>query len=151
MRPVVKRRNSITKGKPGGGMMKLIRLLLKKKTVLESVEGRVVAKNNTYSPNEMWNEQFTLQRRPLKRRSFSDLKPGMGRHLQSWQKQLRKRRPRCGWWQMCQRCTHGNLSFNNEAKNVAWKQHYERLLNEEFSWNPEDLTVDPVVGPPSTV
>ena len=37
MRPVVKRRNGITKGKPGGGMMKLIRLLLKK-TVLESVE-----------------------------------------------------------------------------------------------------------------
>ena len=31
----------------------------------------------------------------------------------------------------------GNLSFD-EAKKVAWKQHYERLLNEEFSWNPED-------------
>ena len=27
-------------------------------------------KNNTYRPNEMRNEQFTLQRRPLKRRSF---------------------------------------------------------------------------------
>ena len=44
--------------------------------------------------------------------------------------------------------TSGNLSLNNEAKKVAWKQHYERLLNEEFSWNPEDLTADPVVGPP---
>ena len=42
----------------------------------------------------------------------------------------------------------GNLSFDNEAKKVAWKQHYERLLNEEFSWNPEDLTANPVVGPP---
>ena len=42
----------------------------------------------------------------------------------------------------------GNLSFDNEAKKVASKQHYERLLNEEFSWNPEDLTADPVVGPP---
>ena len=41
----------------------------------------------------------------------------------------------------------GNLSFD-EAKKVACKQHYERLLNEEFSWNPEDLTADPVVGPP---
>ena len=39
-------------------------------------------------------------------------------------------------------------SLGNEAKKVAWKQHYERLLNEEFSWNPEDLTADPVVGPP---
>ena len=42
----------------------------------------------------------------------------------------------------------GNLSFDNEAKKVAWKQHYERLLNVEFSWSPEDLTADPVVGPP---
>ena len=41
-----------------------------------------------------------------------------------------------------------NLSFDNEAKKVAWKQHYERLLNEEFSWNPEDLTADPIGGPP---
>ena len=31
---------------------------------------RVVAKNNTYRPNEMRNKHFTLQRRPLKRRSF---------------------------------------------------------------------------------
>ena len=38
-------------------------------------------------------------------------------------------------------------SLDNEAKKVAWKQHYERLLNEEFSWDPEDLTADPVVGP----
>ena len=28
-------------------------------------------------------------------------------------------------------------------------QHYERLLNVEFSWREEDLsTVDPVLGPP---
>ena len=61
MRPVVKRRNSITKGKPGGGMMKLIRLLLKKDGVGKH-GSRVMAKNITYRPNEMQNEQFTLQR-----------------------------------------------------------------------------------------
>ena len=48
----------------------------------------------------------------------------------------------------CVKYDSGNLSFDNEAKQVAWKQHYERLLNEEFSWNPEDLTADPVVGNP---
>ena len=47
----------------------------------------------------------------------------------------------------CVKADSGNLSFDNEAKKVAWKQHYERLLNEEFSWNPENLTADPVVGP----
>ena len=45
----------------------------------------------------------------------------------------------------CAKDDSGNLSFDNEAKKVAWKQ---QLLNEEFSWNPEDLTADPVVGPP---
>ena len=48
----------------------------------------------------------------------------------------------------CVKDDSGYLSSDNEAKKVAWKQHYERLLNEEFSWNPEDLTADPVVGPP---
>ena len=48
----------------------------------------------------------------------------------------------------CVKDDSGNLSIDNEAKKVAWRQHYERLLNEEFSWNPEDLTADPVVGPP---
>ena len=48
----------------------------------------------------------------------------------------------------CVKDDSGNLFFDNEAKKVAWKQHYERLLNEEFSCNPEDLTADPVVGPP---
>ena len=45
---------------------------LKEPTVQEEYErgSRVVAKNSTYRPNEMRNEQFTLQRRPLKRRSF---------------------------------------------------------------------------------
>ena len=51
-RPVVKRRNGITKGKPRGGMMKLIRLLLKKDGFGKR-GSRVVAKNNTYRPNEM--------------------------------------------------------------------------------------------------
>ena len=41
----------------------------------------------------------------------------------------------------------GNLSIDNRAKKVAWKQHYEHLLNEEFSLNSENLAVDPVVGP----
>ena len=144
MRPVVKRRNGITKGKPGGGMMKLIRLLLKKDGVGKR-GGRVVTKNNTYRPNEMRNEQFTLQRRPLKRRIFQAIKPGMD-DIFKIAKQLRKGNQDVVG-DKCVKDDLGNLSFDNEAKKVAWKQHYERLLNEEFSWNPEDLTADPVVGP----
>ena len=31
----------------------------------------------------------------------------------------------------------GQLSLDEESKKEAWKEHYERLLNIEFPWNPE--------------
>ena len=79
-------------------------------------------------------------------KKFSDLKPGMD-DIFKIAKQLRKDNQDVVG-DKCVKDDSGNLSFDNEAKKVAWKQHYERLLNEEFSWNPEDLTADPVVGPP---
>ena len=48
----------------------------------------------------------------------------------------------------CLKDDSGNISIGNKAKKVAWKQHYERLLNEEFSRNSEDLTAELVVGSP---
>ena len=80
-------------------------------------------------------------------KKFSDLKPGMD-DIFKIAKQLRKDNQDVVG-DKCVKDDSGNLSFDNEAKKVAWKQHYERLLNEEFSWNPEDLTADPVVGPHS--
>ena len=42
----------------------------------------------------------------------------------------------------------GALSLDQKAKEKAWKQHYEKLLNVEFPWNPEDLSEQsPVEGP----
>ena len=42
----------------------------------------------------------------------------------------------------------GQLSLDVEAKKEAWREHYERLLNVEFPWNPEDLSEEsPVEGP----
>ena len=79
-------------------------------------------------------------------KKFSDLKPGMD-DIFKIAKQLRKDNQDVVG-DKCVKDDSGNLSFHNEAKKVAWKQHYERLLNEEFSWIPEDLTADPVVGPP---
>ena len=39
------------------------------------------------------------------------------------------------------------LSLDEEAKKEAWREHYERLLNVEFPWNPEDLSEEsPVEG-----
>ena len=51
----------------------------------------------------------------------------------------------------CIQDNSGKLAYSNEKKK-AWKQHYERLLNVEFPWNEEDLSVaDLVLGPPTLV
>ena len=42
----------------------------------------------------------------------------------------------------------GQLLLDEEAKKEAWREHYERLLNVEFPFNPEDLSEkSPVEGP----
>ena len=54
----------------------------------------------------------------------------------------------------CIRDDRGVMSLDDEAKKVAWKQHYmyHRLLNMEFPWNSELLTpVEPVHGAPFIV
>ena len=33
----------------------------------------------------------------------------------------------------------GEMSMNKEAKQNAWAEHYERLLNVEFDWEPNHL------------
>ena len=49
----------------------------------------------------------------------------------------------------CVRDDAGNLSFSDEDKRKAWKQHYEKLLNVEFPWPEAELPhVAPVEGPP---
>ena len=40
-----------------------------------------------------------------------------------------------------------NLSLDDESKKLAWKQHYECLLNIEFPWSQNLPHVDPAAGP----
>ena len=43
----------------------------------------------------------------------------------------------------------GEISMSEEAKQNAWAEHYERLLNVEFDWDPDHLSNDPLLeGPP---
>ena len=43
----------------------------------------------------------------------------------------------------------GEMSMSDEAKQNAWAEHYERLLNVEFEWDPEHLSSQPPIeGPP---
>ena len=46
----------------------------------------------------------------------------------------------------------GILAKNDAEKLFAWKQHYKRLLNQEFEWDSESLHFEePVVGPPPQI
>ena len=47
----------------------------------------------------------------------------------------------------CIRGDDGNFSLDDAPKKLAWKQHYERLLNIEFPWSQNLPYVDPVAGP----
>ena len=43
----------------------------------------------------------------------------------------------------------GEMSMSNDSKQKAWLEHYQRLLNAEFDWDPNHLSDEsPVEGPP---
>jgi hypothetical protein len=43
----------------------------------------------------------------------------------------------------------GEMSMSDESKQKAWLEHYERLLNVEFDWDPDHLSDEPPVEGPS--
>ena len=48
----------------------------------------------------------------------------------------------------CVRNDTGQVSYTDEAKLAAWKEHYEQLLNVEFPWDPDSVSpAPPVEGP----
>ena len=45
----------------------------------------------------------------------------------------------------------GEMSMREDSKQKAWLEHYQRLLNVEFDWDPDNLSYQPPVeGPPIT-
>ena len=47
---------------------------------------------------------------------------------------------------------NGELALDDESLQKAWVQHYERLLNVEFDWDPSKLSdVDLTIGSPITI
>ena len=48
----------------------------------------------------------------------------------------------------CVRNNRTDLATIDHEKHLAWKEHYRRLLNEEFEWNKNYLSVNnPIMGP----
>ena len=43
----------------------------------------------------------------------------------------------------------GEMSMSDDSKQKAWLEHYQRLLNAEFDWDPNHLSDEsPLEGPP---
>ena len=43
----------------------------------------------------------------------------------------------------------GEMSMSDDSKQKAWLEHYQRLLNAKFDWDPNHLSDElPVEGPP---
>ena len=41
-----------------------------------------------------------------------------------------------------------DLAISDHRKHLAWKEHHHRLLNEEFEWNKDNLSVNnPIIRP----
>ena len=53
------------------------------------------------------------------------------------------------WWGAgCVKDNVGKIVVEEDKLLEVWKEHYDRISNEEFSWNREGLTdVRPVYGP----
>ena len=48
----------------------------------------------------------------------------------------------------CIKNDNGELAVTDDEKHLAWKEHYQRLLNEEFPRERDDLVYDePIIGP----
>ena len=44
------------------------------------------------------------------------------------------------------------LTYDDSTKLKAWKSHYERLLNVEFTWDSDSLPeLEPKIGPPQYI
>ena len=44
----------------------------------------------------------------------------------------------------------GEMSMSEDSKQKAWLEHYQRLLNVEFDWDPDHLSYQPPVEGPIT-
>ena len=42
----------------------------------------------------------------------------------------------------------GKMSMSEDAKQNAWAEHYERLLNVEFDWDPDHVSNEPQLEGP---
>ena len=132
--------------KPGGGTNKWKRPLLPSGQL--SRPGRVVKAlgHHTTQPNEMPDMQCTMLVKKPTRRSTRILTPSS--EVYRLANQFRRENTDVVGDKPVKKDA-GEMSMSEDSKQKAWLEHYQRLLNVEFDWDPDHLSYQsPVEGPP---
>ena len=130
--------------KPGGGMNMWERSLLPSGKLLR--HGRLVKalEPHTMQPNALQDVQCIMLAKTLTRRSTRILNQSLQNYT-ALQTSLEKNAD-------VVKNNAGEMSMSDDSKQKAWLEHYQRLLNAEFDWDPNHLSDEsPVEGPPIPV
>ena len=132
--------------KLGGGMNMWKRPLLPSGQL--SKPGRLVKAlgHHTMQPNEMPDMQCTMLIKKPTRRSTRILTPSS--EVYRLANQFRRENTDVVGDKPVKNDA-GEMSMSEDSKQKAWLEHYQRLLNVEFDWDPDHLSYQsPVEGPP---
>ena len=133
--------------KPGGDMNTRKRPLLPSGKL--SRPGRLVQAlgHHTMQPNEMPDMQCTMLVKKPTRRSTRILTPKSSEIYRLANQFRRENTDVVGDKPVKNEA--GEMSMSEDSKQKAWLEHYQRLLNVEFDWDPDHLSYQPPVeGPP---
>ena len=132
--------------KPGGGMNTWKRPLLPSGQL--SRPGRLVKAlgHHMMQPNEMPNMQCTmLVKKPTR---FTRILTPKSSEVYRLANQFRRENTDVVGDKSVKNDA-GEMSMSEDPKQKAWLEHYQRLLNVEFDWDPDHLSYQPPVeGPP---
>ena len=113
-----------------------------------SRHGRLVKalEHHTMQPNALPDVQCIMLAKRLIRRFTRILTQNLQNYT-ALQTSLEKRMPTVGDKPVNNDA--GEMSMSDDSKQKAWLEHYQRLLNVEFDWDPNHLSDEsPVEGPP---
>ena len=135
--------------KPGGGMSMWERSLLPSGKL--SRHGRLVKalEHHTMQPNALPDVQCIILAKKLTRRS-TNIDPNSS-ELYRLANQFRKENADIVGDKHVKNDA-GEMSMSDDSKQKAWLEHYQRLLNAEFDWDPNHPSDEsPVEGPPIAI
>ena len=104
--------------------------------------------HHTMQPNALPDKQCIMLAQKLTRRSTRILTQSLQKYTYRLANQFRKENADVVGDKPVKNDA-GEISMSDDSKRKAWLEHYQRLLNAEFEWDPNHLSHEsPVEGSP---